>query len=374
MARARLSVRQLVWALIAAALGAAAIAPAIAAEEAASPTESIASAPAVRAMPVPRIHAHLTAKDIGVVINTNDDYSVAVGEYYVRQRHLAPSQVLRVKLPARAVLEPAEFAELQRAIDARFGAQVQALALAWVTPYAVQCNSITGALALGFDAELCRKTCNPSRLSPYFNAATARPYADLHLRPSMLLAARSVDDAKALIDRGVAADHSLGLRGEPPATAYFVSTDDAARNVRAPLFPQPMDLPRLGVDVRVEHAPLRDQQRVLIYETGLAEVPDLDSIGWVPGALADHLTSFGGQLDRVWGQMSALAWISAGATASYGTVSEPCNHLQKFPHPQVLLLQYVQGASAIEAYWKSVAWPQQGVFIGEPLAAPFARQ
>jgi uncharacterized protein (TIGR03790 family) len=72
--------------------------------------------------------------------------------------------------------------------------------------------------------------------------------------------------------------------------------------------------------------------------------------------------------------MSALAWISAGATASYGTVSEPCNHLQKFPHPQVLLLQYVQGASAIEAYWKSVAWPQQGVFIGEPLAAPFARQ
>ena len=25
----------------------------------------------------------------------------------------------------------------------------------------------------------------------------------------------------------------------------------------------------------------------------------------------------------------------------------------------------------IEAYWKSVAWPGQGVFIGEPLATPF---
>jgi hypothetical protein len=33
----------------------------------------------------------------------------------------------------------------------------------------------------------------------------------------------------------------------------------------------------------------------------------------------------------------------------------------------------VQGASALEAYWKSVAWPQQAVFVGEPLAAPFSR-
>jgi len=67
-----------------------------------------------------------------------------------------------------------------------------------------------------------------------------------------------------------------------------------------------------------------------------------------------------------------LSWIQAGATASYGTTSEPCAHLQKFPHPQALLLFYVQGATAIEAYWRSVQWPQQGLFVGEPLAAPFA--
>ena len=69
--------------------------------------------------------------------------------------------------------------------------------------------------------------------------------------------------------------------------------------------------------------------------------------------------------------MSVLDWLESGATASYGTVSEPCNHLQKFPHPQVLLLNYVQGATALEAYWRSVAWPTLGVFVGEPLAAPF---
>jgi xylose isomerase len=27
----------------------------------------------------------------------------------------------------------------------------------------------------------------------------------------------------------------------------------------------------------------------------------------------------------------------------------------------------------IEAYWKSVAWPGQGLFVGEPLARPWGR-
>ena len=114
--------------------------------------------------------------------------------------------------------------------------------------------------------------------------------------------------------------------------------------------------------------------RALIVETGLSRVEGLDRVDWLPGALADHLTSYGGQLDAPpgSGQMSALDWIEAGATASYGTVSEPCNHWQKFPNPQLLLLSYVQGLSALEAYWHSVAWPGQGVFVGDPLAAPFA--
>ena len=85
-------------------------------------------------------------------------------------------------------------------------------------------------------------------------------------------------------------------------------------------------------------------------------------------------TSYGGQLSGQSGQSTALEWIASGATASHGTVSEPCNHLQKFPHPQWLLLHYLQGSTAIEAYWKSVSWPQQSLFIGEPLAAPFARR
>lgn len=322
----------------------------------------------------PKGSNRITARELGLVINTADPYSVEVGDYYIAKRKLEPSQVLRVELPVQPALDPKAFAELAARMEQYFGARTQALALAWVQPYAVQCNSITGALALGFDAALCRHTCARSRPSPYFNSPTRQPFSQLHLRPAMLLAAPSAAQGRALIDRGVAADRSLGLRGAPPANAYFVATADAARNVREPLFPRSGMLGRYDVDVKVERGgSLPDLKRVLIYETGLAKVEYLQTLQWVDGALADHLTSFGGQLDKSNGQMSALAWIASGATASYGTVSEPCNHPQKFPHPQVLLQQYLQGSSAIEAYWKSVAWPQQGVFIGEPLAAPFAR-
>ena len=347
------------------------------ADAAPAPAAPAAAASATaRWISVARTNGRITARELGLVINTADPYSVAVGAFYAATRKLPEAQILRVEMPVKAQLDGDELQALNRQIEARFGASIQALALAWTRPYAVSCNSITAALTLGFDAELCARTCAaPRRPSRYFGAASARPFTDLKLRPSMLLAAPTVDAAKAMIRRGLQSDGSLGLRGGLPAQAYFVDTSDRVRSARTPLFPPAGPLPRFGVDVHVESTDtLAAPRRVLLYQTGLAQVSGLDAVEWVPGALADHLTSFGGVLDSTTGQMSALAWIASGATASYGTVSEPCAHPQKFPHPQVLLLHYLQGASAIEAYWKSVAWPQQGVFIGDPLAAPYSRR
>ena len=333
------------------------------------------AAPAAAWMAVPRIAGRITRADLGVVINTADPYSVDVGEYYVKARRLAPAQVLRVALPVRPSLTVPEFDALAAKIAERFGDSTQALALAWTQPYAVQCNSITGALALGYDGALCANTCAASRPSPWFDKATSRPFTDLKMRPSMLLAAGDAAAAKAMIRRGVASDGTLGLRGGPPANVYYLRTHDAVRSVRAGLFPPAGPLAAAGVDVRVEAADRIDNaDRVLLYMTGAVRVAGLDTLKWLPGGAGDHLTSFGGQLNGSGGQMSILDWIGSGATASYGTVSEPCAHLQKFPHPQVMLLNYLQGSSLLEAYWKSVAWPQQGVFVGEPLAAPFARR
>jgi uncharacterized protein (TIGR03790 family) len=350
--------------------------PAPLVEKIAPPGKAMPSSPAERRwVQVPRLKGRLTARDMGLVINTADPYSVAVGEYYARRRHIPPDQVLRVELPVHSTLNVVEFGELYARIRDHMGPQVQGLALAWTQPYAVGCNSITSAITLGFEPEACANTCAPTKPSRYFNSASVQPFTDLGLRPSMLLASRSVKSAKAMIDRGVASDHQLGKRGGLLANAVFVNTSDRARNVRALLFPPkglPGELARFGVQVNLrDGADTSPLQRVVLYQTGLTHMDYIDKQQWVAGALADHLTSSGGQLLDSGGQMSALEWLESGATASYGTVSEPCNHLQKFPHPQVLLMHYMQGATALEAYWRSVAWPAQGVFVGEPLAAPF---
>lgn len=329
-----------------------------------------ASAPAIQ---VPRIAGRLTASDLGLVVNADDPYSVAVGAYYLQQRGIPADQVVTVHLPLRNTLTVAELDALSAQINTSMPAHVQALALAWNRPYAVECNSITAALTLGFQPELCKQTCAPSKPSVLFNLPTHKPFTDTGLRPSMLLAARAEEAAKALIDRGVQADQQLGKRGVPPVQAVFASTTDAARNVRTVLYPPAGESKALRVQMQRVTGAIPDTQRVFLFETGAAQVEGVEKLHWVPGALADHLTSFGGRLFETHGQMTVLDWVDAGVTASYGTVTEPCNHLQKFPHPQVLLLNYLQGSTALEAYWRSVAWPAQGLFVGEPLAAPFGR-
>jgi uncharacterized protein (TIGR03790 family) len=352
---------------------------ALAASAPASGAAPVASAPVERVvrrpvwMAVPRVAGRLQAADLGLVINTADPESVKVGRYYIKARRLTAKQVLRVALPVKNMLTVAEFETLRDAINARFGPSTQALALAWTAPYAVICNSITGALALGYDGELCKNGCAASRPSSYFNSPSTRPFRDHGFRPAMLLAANSFDEAKALINRGVAAEAWMAKSGRPTVNAMLLTTDDAARRVRTVLYPPPTSAGALNVEVKVvPEAELLGTKHVLLAITGSLK-PDLpDTIDWVPGGLGDHLTSYGGDLRGGTGQGTALAWLASGATASHGAVTEPCNHLQKFPHPQVLLLHYLQGATAIEAYWKSVLWPQQSLFVGEPLAAPFA--
>jgi uncharacterized protein (TIGR03790 family) len=108
----------------------------------------------------------------------------------------------------------------------------------------------------------------------------------------------------------------------------------------------------------------------VFYFLGAATVPNVEHTQFLPGAVADHLTSFGGMLTDS-PQMSSLRWLEAGATGSYGAVVEPCNFIEKFPNVAILVAHDLAGETLIEAYWHSVQMPDEGIFIGEPLAAPF---
>jgi uncharacterized protein (TIGR03790 family) len=182
----------------------------------------------------------------------------------------------------------------------------------------------------------------------------------------MLLAASNEAAGRALIERGALADGSA-----PQGNVYLLSTSDPKRNTRLPAFERAVRLGRPDLRVHLlQQDVLEGASDVLGYFTGLASVHAITTNHFLPGAVADHLTSLGGKLTDS-SQMSALRWLEAGATASYGTVVEPCNFPAKFPDPGLLLSYYRRGDTLIEAYWRSVAMPGQGVFIGEPLARPW---
>lgn len=307
-------------------------------------------------------------EQVAVIVNTANQQSLEVGQYYLKARGIPRENLIEVSIPGNpARLSSEKFMLLRQKIFAGLGDHIQVLVMVWTAPYAVECNAITSALTLGFDARQCEKLCAPGKPSPFFDSPASNP-AELGLRLSMLLPVDSVDAAKALIDRGVLS----GFR-TVEATAYFLKTSDKARSSRARFFPPSGIIPEKKLRIENLQADYIEQKTdVMFYQTGTAHVKKLETLQFLPGALADHLTSSGGNLLSQ-GQMSSLNWLRAGATASYGTVSEPCNHWQKFPNSSVLLKHYLTGASAVEAYWKSVAWPAQGLFIGEPLAAPYCR-
>jgi hypothetical protein len=185
----------------------------------------------------------------------------------------------------------------------------------------------------------------------------------------MMVGGWNSDSAKKLID-----NTTLAFMYLPTGDGYFVKTWDTARNVRWRTFQSTVSdwnpaLTMYYVDDTVSGDPT-NKPNVLFYQTGLATVPDLTTNQFLPGSVGDTLTSAAGVL---WngGQMSALEWLAAGASGSYGTVIEPCSHTQKFPNSSVLVQWYFSGNTLIEAYWKSVQWPGQGLFVGDPLARPF---
>lgn len=312
-------------------------------------------------------YSEITANTLAVIVNVSDPLSVRIAEYYKNARHIPEENIIKIRLGNnKSVISPNEFNKIKKSVDGAIPEKVQGIVLTWMQPYRVGCMSITSAFAFGFDLAFCSKACAKTKASAYYNSNSKYPYTDYKIRPTFSLAALDFKRAKELIDRGVLADSTF-----PAGTGYLVSTSDKERNVRSIEYKQIVtSFPKLPLLKLVHSDYIENKTDILFYFTGLKSVPKIKTNKFVPGAIADHLTSAGGVLigSR---QMSVLKWLQSGATASYGTVKEPCNYRQKFPNPAIVIKKYTNGETLMESYWKSVAWPGEGIFVGEPLASPF---
>ena len=312
----------------------------------------------------------LSAKELAIIVNDEDPLSRLIGGYYQQQRHIPAEQVLHIRFSAnRDNLSQLEFENIKQQVDAKTPEHVQAFVLTWTQPFRVDCMSITTAFAVGFNKDFCATGCKQTRISPYYASETDKPFKSFRWRPTMVLAGKNFNEVKKLIDTGIASDYS-----HPQGSAYLLKTSDQARSSRAVFFPEIAEkFKNLWPVNYLEQDYISGRKDVMFYFTGMVNVQHINENHFLPGAVADHLTSSGGILSGS-NQMNIMDWLKAGATGSYGAVIEPCNFPAKFSNPGILMYFYLRGSSLIEAYWKSVAEPGQGIFIGEPLAKPFAYQ
>jgi uncharacterized protein (TIGR03790 family) len=308
----------------------------------------------------------LGAEELGVIYNRADASSSRLAAFYAARRHIPAANLVGLDVPDRAVLSREELAPLRREMLGKLPTSVQSLLLVWARPFAVECMSVTTAFAAGYRPSFCEPGCGRTYTSALYDSSGWLPADTVGWLPAMLLPSGDDSLARDLIERGIRADGT-----SPYGTAYLVRTQDSARNARAAGYETAEALlaNRLQVvELRTPiDAPVAD---ILAYFTGVVRVEELSKLHFRAGAAADHLTSTGGVLEGG-PQMSALEWLRQGATASYGSVSEPCSHPGKFPSPAVFLDHYLHGDTLLEAYWKSVEMPGQGLFLGEPLARPY---
>lgn len=324
-----------------------------------------------------------------VVVNQNSTNSVRLGTDYCEQRGVPPQNLLRMTGWTGGAISWYQTDLQSRLLNPLLGMlasrkltnQAQFVLLSMDIPYSVSdgssINSTTSALFYGFKTNdappgaICWLP-DPSSNSYAFSElplSASRPgTAATNSFLTMMLTDSNLAGAELVLSHGVASDSTF-----PTQTVYLVKTTDTARNVRFAEFDNTVFDCRIRGEsnvVRISSSSTTSFTNLLGVMEGLA-VFTLPANAFVPGAMADTLTSTAGKILTANGQTPALVFLEAGAVGTYGTVTEPCNYTQKFPSPEDYFYQY-RGFSLAEAYYQSVLNPYQGLMLGEPLSAPFA--
>jgi len=317
-----------------------------------------------------------------VVVNQNSANSVELGNYYAERRQLPPENILRVNWTGGNVswtdaeFQSTLFNPLIAMLSARqLTNQIDYVVLSMDFPFQTYngtvINGTTAALFYGL------KTDSGPEWQGITNSYYASEQIFRQAKPAsapgpsfltVMLTAGSLAQAKALVDQGVSGDATF-----PNAAVLLAKSSDLLRNIRYRLFDNAVfnvqlsptatySIARVNADIPATSPALLGLQTGLPYFS-------MPPNSFVPGAMADSLTSFGGIISGG-GQTTLLEFIHAGASGSYGTVTEPQPVTDKFPNPQNYYYQS-RGFNIAECYYQSLRVPYQGLIVAEPLSAPF---
>jgi uncharacterized protein (TIGR03790 family) len=180
----------------------------------------------------------------------------------------------------------------------------------------------------------------------------------------------TVEEVIDYLRRSAAAD---GMR--PNGTIYFMWNKDVRSVTRDKCFDSvAAQINSLGVRAKVQQGIVPDGAKdatgmmVGYADFNLAKA----GIKIMPGAICDHLTSFGGMLMKNDSQTPLTEFLRHGAAGASGTVWEPMAIQAKFPLAS-LQLHYARGCSLAESFYQSISAPYQILIVGDALCQPWAK-
>jgi uncharacterized protein (TIGR03790 family) len=317
-----------------------------------------------------------------VVVNQASSNSCELGNYFCERRQAPAENVLRITWTGgpitwtsndfQSVLQiPLQSMLAARQLTNQIDYVVLSMDIPFQTTLPSGANATTAALFYGL--KIVGGT-DPGVTNSYARSENVFQEARPASAPGVsflatMITAETLTQAKQLVDHGVDSDGTF-----PLSPVVLAKSSDPARNIRHPLFDNAIfNVDILGVSsiLRTNTDSLLERTGLMGFQTGEDEY-SLSPGTFVPGAMADSLTSFGGIIFGPNSQTNLLACINAGAAGSYGTVNEPGTDTQKFPDPQVYFYQ-ARGFSLAECIYQSIPAPFLGLTVAEPLAAPFAR-
>jgi uncharacterized protein (TIGR03790 family) len=330
----------------------------------------------------PNLHAGGSGLNVVVVVNQASSNSVELANYYLEKRGIPPENVLRINWLGPNTMWTSNdfqtnlFNPLLNMLAARqLTNQVHYVVLSMDIPFQTLngglVNGTTSAIFYGLKTDTGPNWVDMT--NSYAFSERAFEDAPPASAPAIsflttFITSDSLAAAKNLVDQGVASDGTF-----PRQPIILAKSSDPTRNFRYPYFDTAIFNTRLtgnGAIMRTNLDSPYGLSNLMGFETGLYQFT-ISPNSLVPGAIADSVTSYGGIIFGPNDHTTLLAFINAGASGSYGTVTEPSSIAAKFPHPLVYFYQ-ARGFSIAEAYYQSLFEPYEGIVVAEPLAAPYA--
>lgn len=348
---------------------------------------------------IPSLALAIGPHEIVLLVNEDSEDSKTIAAEYAKLRSVPQENIIYLKIPCSngvpRLMSPDDFMKLiylpaAKEINKR---GINDHALAWVYsadfPTAVNTeprSSLTGftfvrgKILSSADIDKAKYISrvfagpdnpNDKGTSPQSFNTAGNFLGDEMPLPAMMLGvtgtnANTRDEIMQCLRKGAESDST-----SPSGTVYLITGTDIRATCRQWQFESVQkELRHLGIACLIQSNFPAGKKDIAGIMMGAAIVNPNQDCGYLPGCMAEHLTSMAGMFENS-DQTKLSKWISAGASASAGTVNEPYSAWLKFPHAR-FFVHYASGCTAIESFYLSIRSPLQILLVGDPLARPWA--